>query len=697
MVENALHGVFDRAASGLCLITLGGRLVQANPSLAAILGYEDAAALMASVKDVGRDMLQSPELFAGLLSTLYSNGAARLSRVQALHSQGQVCWVCLDARLLRPEDLVPGGGNAPLDPLVLLSVSDITEPIALADHALRENQHYKSLYENTAEALFLCGASGELLLGNHALARLLGYGSFQELKEHQGSLPGLLLEPARFQHLLGELDSEACASRFEAQVMRRGGGSVWVGISANLAHDHAGQAALIHGAIHDITEQKNLETRLLREGYRDALTGLANRSMFLNLLDKSLARARRRDNYSFALVALTLDSFRVIKQSLGRGVAEAALTSVAGALVEALRTEDICARLGTSEFGLLLSDVFSPADAVRVIERINQRLDAPLRIMGHDVYAHLSFGVVLHDKRYQSSEAMLDDADTAMHRAKADSVHSFAVFIEEMQHQATARLQAETDLRKALEQREFSLFFQPIISVRRGEITALEALMRWERPNIGIVPPDRFISLLEETALILPAGKWVLREACRQLKEWQETFPKHADLAVSVNLSPRQLEHDTLFDDIQEALLASGLRPQCLTLEITEALFIAHPERALEKLLQIKEFGVSISIDDFGTGYSSLAYLHRIPADTLKIDKSFIHAMRINQDGETIVRAIVALAHSLGKCVVAEGVETSQQLSYLMQLQCEYVQGYYFSKPLPPPEIKNLIERGLEP
>ncbi len=697
MVEFALREAFAKAPTGLCLISLGGRLLEANPALADILGYEDVQALTAAVKDVGRDILLSPELFATLLSRLYSDGNAKLPQTQVRHRQGRECWVCLDARLLPPETPSKDEKGALLDPLIMLAVTDITEPIGLANHERRENQRYKSLYENTAEALFLCDAGGTLLLGNDALARLFGFDSFQEFKASHLTLPDVLLEPTRFGQLLQELGRDANGSRFETQVLQRGGGNVWVGISANLAHDLTGQAALIHGALHDISEQKSLEARLLREGYRDSLTGLANRTMFLNLLDKSVARARRRESYSFALVALSLDSFRMIKQSLGRSVAEETLAAVAAVLVETLRTEDTCARLGVSEFGLLLSDVFSAADAVRIIERINQILAVPLRILGHEVFAHLSSGIVLYDKRYQSSEAMLDDADTAMYRAKADPIRSFAVFIEEMQHQATARLQAETDLRKALEQREFTLYFQPIISVRRGEISAVEALIRWNRPNYGIVPPDRFVSLLEETALILPAGQWVLREACRQLKQWQDFFPAHSELAVSVNLSPRQLEHDSLLDDIREAVATSGLRPQHLKLEITEAMFIKHPERALDKLLQLREFGVSISIDDFGTGYSSLAYLHKIPADVLKIDKSFIHAIRANTDGEAIVRAIVALAHTMGKSVVAEGVETSQQLSFLMQLHCEYVQGYYFSKPLPPSEIKNLIERGLEP
>ena len=704
MVTPGLFDVFESAPTGMCLMTMAGRILRANETLAHTLGYADAAALEATVRDVGRELLDAPEKFASFLGKLYSSEQAHMEEVRISHATGRECWMCLNARLLRPEvalqefpDREEQGTIGADEPVALCVFTDITGRVLQNARQLEENQGYKTLYENTAEPLFLCDADGKLLLGNNALARLFGYDTFDKFCESRHFLPELFDDPTQFSVLQKELDMDAEPMRFEVLVVQRGGGKVWVRINANLAHDHLGQTALIHGAMHDISEQKNLEARLLREGYRDVLTGLANRAMFLNLLDKSIARAKRRNNNNFALVVVSMDSFSMIKQSLGHGIAEEALTKVASILVDSLRTEDICARLGVSEFGLLLSDVSMPADAVRVIDRIGMRLRSPLNIQGKEVFAQASSGIVLSDMRYQSSEAMLDDADTALHRAKADSVQSFAVFKEEMQQQATARLRVETDLRLALEKGEFTLYFQPIVSLSSGSIDSFEALLRWERPNIGIVPPDHFIYLLEETGLILPAGQWVLEQACKVVRNWQQAFPSHRDMSVSVNISPRQLEHDSLPDVVKGALQETGLNPECLKLEITETMFIKKPEEALEKLSLLKDFGVGISIDDFGTGYSSLAYLHRIPADILKIDKTFIHSMRLNHDGETIVRAIVTLAHSLGKRVVAEGVETSQQLSSLMQLQCEYVQGYYFAKPLPQADAGNLIVRGFDP
>ncbi len=686
-LEHACAGIFSMAPVGMFIATAGGALLHVNATLAHQLGYNNPDQCLQAIDLVDKQLFATPEGYAIVASTLQRHGEAHLNNAQLHGLEGKARWFNIHAKKLdvhtRAEDLR------------LFVLEDVSERVR-CDHMDREEHlRYKTIFENAAEALFQCTPDGRLLMANKALARLFGFDSISEFYEKCQNVSCLLHDPTMFHELLRELTSNGAVNDLEVKAIRNSS-VFWIGVRAGLVHDQQGEPLLVHGSLRDITEQKNLESRLLSEGYRDTLTGLVNRPMFLNLLDKFLARAKRRDDFNFALVAMQLDSFRSVKQSLGHNAAEEMLAEVARRLVDQLRTEDVCARLGSDEFGLLLSDVTRPADALRVLDRINQSLSLAMKVQGNELFPRCSSGIVLCDEEPTHPENMLDDADTALYRAKADPVQRFAVFNEAMQREATERLRTEADLRRALEREEFVLFYQPIVSLPDGAIHGFEALLRWQRPGVGLMPPDSFIPLMEETGIIVQAGEWALQQACRQVRAWQRAFSQYKGLSVSVNISPRQLLVSRITDVVQRCLHDSGLAAKCLMLELTENMFMEEPHKAMHALTELKALNVGISIDDFGTGYSSLSYLSRLPADILKIDKSFVQSMRTEQSGHAIIKTIKLLADSLNKSVVAEGVETSQQLAAIMQLQCSFVQGYFFAKPLPADDAKLLLARGFE-
>lgn len=679
--------LFALAPASMFIATTGGALLHVNATLAQQLGFEGPDQCLQAIDLVDSQLFAAPESFAILASTLQKHGEAHLNNVQLQGFEDRVRWFNIHAKRLQ--------AHTRAAELALFVLEDVSERVRRDTMEREEHLRYKTIFENAAEALFQCTPDGRLLMANKALARLFGFETINEFYEKCQDVSCLLHDPTMFHELLRELKNSDSVNDLEVKAIRNSC-VFWVSIKAGLVHDQQGAPLLLHGSMRDITEQKNLEARLLNEGYRDTLTGLVNRPMFLNLLDKFLARAKRRDDFNFALVAMQLDSFRSVKQSLGHAVAEEMLAEVARRLVAQLRTEDVCARLGNDEFGLLLSDVNRPADALRVLDRINESLSLAMDVQGNELFPRCSSGIVLCDEDPSHPENMLDDADTALYRAKADPVQRFAVFNEAMQREATERLRTETDLRRALERNEFVLFYQPIVSLPQGVIHGFEALLRWQRPGVGLMPPDTFIPLMEETGLIVQAGEWALQQACRQIRAWQRAFTQYKELSVSVNISPRQLLLSRITDVVQRSLHDSGLAAPCLKLELTENMFMEEPHKAMHALTELKALNVGISIDDFGTGYSSLSYLSRLPADILKIDKSFVQSMRNEQSGQAIVKTIKLLADSLQKQVVAEGVETSQQLAAIMQLQCSYVQGYFFAKPLPAEDAKLLLARGFE-
>lgn len=432
----------------------------------------------------------------------------------------------------------------------------------------------------------------------------------------------------------------------------------------------------------ELEERKRAEEQLVHTALHDALTGLPNRVLFLDRLSHVMERARRHTDYMYAVFFLDLDRFKIVNDSLGHNVGDHLLVESAHRLTACLRSEDTVARLGGDEFVILLEDIQDSADAIRVAERIQYEMGLPYDLEGHRVILFVSMGIVLSDRSYKQPDDVLRDADIAMYRAKGKGLGRYEIFDPVMLERVMTRLELETDLRKAVENQEFIIHYQPIIDMKTQQIAGFEALVRWQHPTKGLIPPAEFIPTAEETGLIVPIGYWVMDAACRQIIDWQTQFPSDPPLTINVNLSTRQCAQPDLIEKIKAILQKNKLNPGSLKLELTETLIVEDSVAIANMLSKLRELGVQVQIDDFGTGYSALSYLHKLPIDTLKIDRSFISRLGTNDNSSEIVRTILALAHNLGMKVVAEGVETITQRSNLQALDCEYMQGFLFSKPL---------------
>jgi diguanylate cyclase (GGDEF)-like protein/PAS domain S-box-containing protein len=454
------------------------------------------------------------------------------------------------------------------------------------------------------------------------------------------------------------------------------------------------------GSLTDVTDQKQAEKKLLHNAFHDALTGLPNRVLFMERLTHSLTRVKDGEGYTFGVLFLDLDRFKVVNDSLGHQIGDQLLIATARRLESCLRPGDIVARLGGDEFAIILEHVKHVTDAVQAAERIRERLASPFNLSGHEVFISASIGIALNQTSSEQPDELLRNADTAMYRAKDQGRGCFELFDKGMHARNAALSQLETGLRRALAHDEFRVHYQPIISLESWRISGFEALVRWEHPEHGYVSPLKFIPVAEETGLIIQIGAWVLREACQQLRVWQEQFPSDPPLSMSVNLSGKQLSQPDLIDRISQILNETGVEASTLKIEITESAIIENIDDAAMTLRRIKALGIRLSLDDFGTGYSSLSYLHRFPIDTLKIDRSFVSRINLPKNTE-IVRTILALAGNLGMDVVAEGVETREQILQLTGMNCEYVQGYLLSKPIDGRAMRDLISeiynKGLGP
>jgi diguanylate cyclase (GGDEF)-like protein len=406
----------------------------------------------------------------------------------------------------------------------------------------------------------------------------------------------------------------------------------------------------------------------------------------------AIKRTKRRLDYHFAVIYLDIDRFKLVNDSLGHSAGDDLLVSFAARIRESLRDIDILARLGGDEFVILLEDIEAVDYAVAVAERLQIALRKPFRIHSKEVYAPASFGVVLNTQDYEQPEAIIRDADAAMYHAKESGRSQVKVFDRKLHEKALHLLQQETDLRKAIHKSQFQNHYQPIVRLDTAALVGFEALIRWPHPQLGMVYPGSFISTAEETGLIIPITRNILEQACRDLQDWQRIMGGDLELTVSVNISSRHFLQPSLMSDLKDALEASAISPHLLRLEITETALMADSDETMRLAQRLKDFGIRLVIDDFGTGYSSLSYLQRLPIDTLKIDRGFISKILEKQeDNRNIVEAIVSLAHKLGMTVVAEGIETPEQYAVLLEMACEFGQGYLFSPPIPKIQADQLV------
>ena len=458
-----------------------------------------------------------------------------------------------------------------------------------------------------------------------------------------------------------------------------------------------GRPVRVVGTVQDVTERKALERQLRHQALHDPLTGLPNRLLFIDRLEHALARTERREE-SIAVLFLDLDNFKLINDSFGHAVGDQLLLQVADRLDSCMRPQDTVARFGGDEFTILLEDSTEVEGARIVAKRILEELRAPFFLLGYELFVTASIGIALSSRtprRRNLMDDLLRDADAAMYRAKTTSKDNYAVFEPSMKAEALEQLQLANDLRRAIEHDEFVVHYQPRVETASGKVVGMEALLRWNHPERGLVWPDDFIPLAEELGLIIPIGRKVIAVACQQAHVWHQQYVHHAPMLMSVNISAKQLQHPNFAGDITRILQEFEVEPNALELEITESVVMGDREDIFDKLRELKGFGVRLAIDDFGTGYSSLSYLKRLPVETLKIDKSFIGGLERNPKDRLIASATISLAQTLELRVVAEGVETAKQAMHLQELGCDLAQGHYFAEPLPSEEASALIAPSM--
>ncbi len=548
--------------------------------------------------------------------------------------------------------------------------------------SLRESEElFRSAFDYAAIGMALVSAEGRWLQVNRSLCDILGYteeelldSEFQQVT-HPDDLGTAL---ANIKELV---KGKVPTYQMEKRYLHKQGHAVWSLWSVSSVRDPHTNAVHLIFQIQDITDRKRAEGRLLHDAFHDALTGLPNRALFIDHLQLAIARTKRSVEQMFAVLFLDLDRFKVINDSLGHMIGDQLLVGVARRLESCLRPGDTVARVGGDEFTILLEAITEDSEAVAVAERIQREIGQALSLEGREVFTTVSIGIALSSIEYVQPEDVLRDADTAMYCAKSLGKARHEVFDKQMHAVAINLLQMETDMRRALDRHEFFMQYQPIVALDTFELRGFEALVRWQHPERGLISPLDFIPVAEDTGQILAIGHWVLKDACRQMRRWQRRFPSDPPLSISVNLSGRQFTQPDLIEQVKLILAETKLEARCLKLEITESVVMENIDTATEMLRQLRELGVQLSIDDFGTGYSSLSYLHRFPINTLKIDRSFVTCMVNNNENIEIVRTIVMLAQNLGMDVVAEGVETKEQLALLRKLGCENGQGYFFSRP----------------
>ncbi|MBN3874742.1 bifunctional diguanylate cyclase/phosphodiesterase [Nostoc sp. JL33] len=607
---------------------------------------------------------------------------------------------------------------------LLIASQELEETRAAVE---KERQRYQDLFEFAPDGYLVTDSAGTIQEANHAAATLLGV----QQKYLVGKPLIVFIAQEDHQSFSSQINNLQQLLNWEINLQPRRGTPFPASVKASAVYDLEGKQLgwrwllcniserkqaeeMLHQAYgkleirvaerteellkanrklqNEITERKRAESQLLHLAFHDALTGLPNRTVFMNRLTHALNYSKRHSDYLFAVMFIDLDRFKVINDSLGHLNGDQLLLTTASRLKLCVRSIDTAARLGGDEFTILLEGIQDVSDAIIVAERIQQELALPFELGGQQVFITASIGIALSSiVGYENPQDLLRDADTAMYRAKVLGRARYELFNSDMYANALARLQLESDLRRAIERVEFRVYYQPIVSLTNGSILGFEALLRWQHPERGLLNPADFIPLAEETGLIFSIGNWALHEACRQTQAWRVSHDSNFLEKISVNLSLKQFYQPNLIEQIGQILHSTGLDADTLLVDITENVIMENSNKAAATLLQLREMGIELSIDDFGTGYSSLGHLYNFPISMLKIDRSFISSIGTSSMNLEIIEIIVTLAHKLGVNVVAEGVETKEQLALLKKLRCEYGQGYFFSVPLNSSAAEELI------
>ena len=563
----------------------------------------------------------------------------------------------------------------------------------IVEEARRQSEEkYRRLFEGSRDAIYMTTRDGRFIDANPSMLEMFGY-SREELLSTNSSL--LYVSPQDRARLQKELEKVGSVRQHELKLKRRDGSVLDCLKTAAVQRADDGSIIGYQGIIHDITERKRTEEQHAHNAFHDSLTGLPNRSLFMDRLERLVRAARRRNNYRFGVLFLDLDRFKIVNDTLGHMVGDQLLSAVARRLEGALRAEDTVARIGGDEFAIILDSIRDAGDGTRVAERIVQELSLPFTIDGHEVHTATSIGVALSYSGSETADSLLRDADAAMYRAKSSGRGRYEVFDPRQHTEAVTQLQMEADLRRALQAREFFLVYQPVIDIQLRRLAGFEAFLRWRHPSRGLVPPNEFIPVAEETGLIHQIGWWVLEEACHQMHAWEMTHAEQlADLTVSVNLSGKQFYQPDLIPHVDQILAEGAVSPARIKLEVSESVIMQNAEASTKILTQLRQRGILLSIDDFGTGYSSLSYLQQFPITTLKIDRAFVHAVTETGRASGLVNSILALGRSMGVDALAEGVESGEQVDRLRTLGARFAQGFFFSPPVDAETATTFIVAG---
>jgi diguanylate cyclase (GGDEF)-like protein/PAS domain S-box-containing protein len=684
-----LRAAFEGMAVGMILKGPEGETLESNPALRRMLGYSEKE-LRGMVRsdythpeDAGRDAELYRQLLAG------KRDSFRMEK-RYVRKDGSIMWGRLSVSRIE--------GTEYESAFAVGVVEDITEQREAAQQIERLNRHNQLILDSAGEGIYGLDTEGKTTFVNPAATAMTGFdredliGKSQHEFVHH-SYPDGSSYPREDCPIYAALTDGEIRHVDDEVFWRKDGTSFPVEYTSTPIRENSE----VTGAVvtfTDITERKALEKRLQYQAFHDPLTGLPNRQLFVNRLEHALRRTGRQPN-QVAVLFMDLDGFKVVNDSLGHEEGDKLLVAVAERLQGCLRSEDTLARFGGDEFIMLLEEIESPDDALRVTQRIIEEFRGSFVLEGKELFVRLSLGLALGDVHTKSSEELLRAADMAMYRAKEDAA-DYRVFDPKMYEQALRRMDLEHNLWSALKKDELRLYYQPKFSLgQTDKIEGIEALLRWEQSQRGLMLPEEFIPIAEETGLIISIGGWVMEEACRQARKWQERYPSALPLSVCVNLSAAQVRHPGLLKDVKSALRESSLEAGSLVLEITEGTLLKDT-KVIETIFgDLKALGVRLIIDDFGKEYSSLSYLNRLPVDGLKIDGSFVESLGKDPSFTTIVEAVIKLAHSLGLEVTGEGVESAKQLENLRSMGCDFAQGYHLARPVPSEELDRLLADQL--
>lgn len=672
----------DAAANGIVITDRHGAIVWANQAVTGMTGYSKEEVLGKNPR-LFKSGQQPESCYANLWTTI-SSGQIWRGEIVNRRKDGTTY---TEEMTITP--VTPKVGSV-TETYFIAVKQDITERKKIEQALHRAEEKYRAIFEDAVVGIFQTTPDGRPLSINRALAEMHGYDSPEQLLVEVSNVASqLFVNPRRFDELREVLNNNGVVHGAELEVYRRDRTRKWVLVNLRAVRGTDGAVVLNEGTVEDITDRKVAEERVQYLAYYDALTGLPNRALLQDRLAVALANARRQKG-KVALLFLDLDRFKNINDSLGHSFGDLLLRAVAERLSRSAREQDTVARLGGDEFVIVLTNIKDIQDAAVAAERLMDRMTAEFLVESHSLGVSCSLGISIFPEHGTDPETLIKNADAAMYSAKDDGRNNFRFFTADMNAQVMERLALENGLRPALAKQEFFLEYQPQMDIVTGRIVGLEALLRWQHPELGLVPPDKFIRIAENNGLIMPIGEWVLRTACSQARKWQDKgLPP---LTIAVNVSAVQFRQEGFCQLIRGVLDETGLAPHCLELEVTESLLLADSQVTLSVVQELEALGLTFAIDDFGTGYSSFSYLRQFRVSKLKIDRVFIRDVAVKPDDAAITTAIIGMAKSLNIKVIAEGVEDEAQMTFLRAHQCDEIQGFYFSKPLAADKVADKLQ-----